>query len=174
MTSRDLVTLVFRILGILLGLQSVNAAIAWAMMAFQPPHGIESQMPYLPPLFAGLVLSAAGALVLFFQARRFAGVVVPEKENAVAQSISLTSMDEASVFTLFLRITGAFAIAWGIPELAGHGMMQINISFGRPDNLWTVMTPGLVKVAIGIYLLRGGSHIVRLAYRDRDGESHAV
>lgn len=68
------------------------------------------------------------------------------------------------MFRLLIRVTGAFPVAWVIPELVGHGMLRVMVYEFRHQDVWCVVIPGFVKLAIGIYFLRGGGLIVRLAY----------
>jgi hypothetical protein len=170
MKSQHLFALVFRLLGLLLGFQSLGFLPMIGFMFVKPNPGGPSSLLYVVPQIAGFVLSLIGVYILFFKARWMAERVVSSDEHIDAQGAIHADADCEAVFRLLLRIVGAIAIAWAIPELAGQGMGHTVYYRMDMHNLWTTLLPGLVKLSIGVYLLRGGSQVVLFAYGSRDAD----
>ena len=164
MKSEYLMALIFRILGLLLGLQAV-AFIPGIMLATSEPFSIGSPTwPFVMPQVLGLVLCLPAAFVLFRYGRWLAKLVVDEDEHLELAGVAVETADTLPVFHLLLRVVGAFVVAWSVPELAGHGFAHVMVyQLGGPQ-IWTQIAPGVVKLAIGVYLLKGGTHLVRFAY----------
>ena len=164
MKSEHLLALVFRILGLLLGLQALAfiPAMGWALAQAQV-EGWDARTVAVSQV-AGFALCMAGAYVLFRHGRWLAQRVVPGDEALVLGGMSLGEADSEPVLRLFLRVAGAFAVAWSLPELAGHGLGRVMVYQMAQYHVWTEMAPGAVKLAIGLYLLKGGPHLLRFAY----------
>ena len=170
MKSRHILALVFRLLGLLLGFRSLVFLPMVGFSFVQPNPGGPSIWLYIVPQIVGFVLSFVGAYILFFKARWMADRVVSSDEHIDAQDAILTDSDGEPVFRLLLRVVGAIAIAWAIPELAGQGMGHGIHYRMAASNLGTVLLPALVKLSIGIYLLRGGRQVVLFAYGFRNAD----
>lgn len=164
MKSEYVMALVFRILGLLLGLQAV-AFIPGMMWAASMPLSAESATWLrMMPQVLGLVLSLTVAYVLFRHGRWLARCIVPEDEHLELAGIAVERANTVPVFRLLLRVVGALVAAWAVPELVGHSFAHVMVyQIGR-QQVWTQIAPGVVKLAIGVYLLKGGPHIVRFAY----------
>jgi hypothetical protein len=170
MKSQHILALVFRLLGLLMGYQSLVFLPMIGFTFVQPSPGGQSVWLYVIPQVAGLVLSLVGAYVLFSKARWMADRVVSSDEHIDARDAILADSDCEPVFRLLLRVVGAIAIAWAIPELVGRGMGHAVLYRMAAHNLGTTLLPGLVKLSIGIYLLRGGRQVVQFAYGSRSAD----
>ena len=164
MKSEHLMALIFRVLGVLLGFQALVfiPVIGWTLVQAQTEGGDLGAL--VAPQAAGFAFSVAGAYVLFRHARWLARRAVPGDEALDCGEMSLEDADSEPVLRLFLRVAGAFAVAWALPELAGHGLGRIAMYQFTHYHVWTEMAPGAVKLAIGLYLLKGGPHLLRFAY----------
>jgi hypothetical protein len=164
MKSEYVVALVLRILGLLLAFQAVMF-LPYLIMTFS---GALSEDPaiwsHIWPQVIGLSLSLAAAYLLFMHGGWLARCVVPEDEQLDFGDMPLENADTIPLFRLLLRVVGAFALAWSVPELAGQGFASIKVYRFSSDQVWTQLVPGLLKFVIGLYLLRGGDHLIRFAY----------
>ena len=164
MKSEYVMALIFRILGLLLGLQAV-AFIPGIMLATSEPFsGGSPTWPLVMTQVLGLVLCLPVAFVLFRYGRWLANLVVGEDEHLELAGVAVETADTLPVFRLLLRVVGAFVVAWSVPELAGHGFGHVMLYQMSGPQIWTQIAPGVVKLAIGVYLLKGGTHLVRFAY----------
>lgn len=164
MKSEFVMALVFRILGLLLGLQAI-AFIPGVMLAASMPLSPESTIgSHILPQMLGLGLSLIVAYVLLRHGCWLARRIVSADEYLELANVAIEKADTIPVFRLFLRIVGALVVALAIPELAGHGLGHVMIYKMSNEQVWTQIAPGAVKLAIGIYLLRGGPHLVHFAY----------
>ena len=160
MKSESVIALVFRIAGLLLAVQSLAFIPSVLMATTTGTFRTEPTWPYVLPQVFGLVSGLIAAYVLFRHGRWLARRVVSEDEHLEVADMSAGRADTAPVFRLFLRILGAFVAALAVPELVGH-------DFGRVMQypvIWSQIAPAVVKLAIGVYLLKGGPDLVRFAY----------
>ena len=164
MKSESVIALVFRIAGLLLAVQSLAFIPSVLMATTTGTFRTEPTWPYVLPQVFGLVSGLIAAYVLFRHGRWLARRVVSEDEHLEVADMSAGRADTAPVFRLFLRILGAFVVALAVPELVGHGFGRVMLDQMQYPVIWSQIAPAVVKLAIGVYLLKGGPDLVRFAY----------
>ncbi|MBT4496340.1 MAG: hypothetical protein HOC74_01385 [Gemmatimonadetes bacterium] len=168
MKSEYAIALVLRILGLLMAFQAVALVPMTVWWVFSEPFEGMATFSRLLPQVIGFLLSLALAYLLFMHGGRLARYVVPDDEQLDFGNMPLESADTVPVFRLLLRVVGALAMAWSVPELAGQGFARVTVYQFGPQHVWTQLVPSLLKFAIGLYLLRGGNLLVDLAYGTDD------
>ena len=168
MKSQHLLALVFRVLGTIFLFQIfVLIPTLGFSLALPSPSGMGGWFS-IGPQIAALFLSIIGAYVFLFHALRLAERVVPCDELIGAPEGGVKDADSVAVFRLLLRVVGAIAVAWAVPELVGQGFGSVKLFRVTTQHVWTAFLPGVVKLSIGLYLLRGGDQVVQFAYRSQD------
>jgi len=168
MKSQYLLALAFRLLGTMLVFQTLVLIPMVGFSLAQPSPGGGSGWTHIGPQIAGLVLGSIGACLFLFRARRLAERVVPDDERIDVQGAAREDADSIAAFRLLLRVVGAIAVVWAIPELVGQGMGYVVVRRVMLQHVWTSLLPGLIKLSIGIYLMRGGARVALLAYGSGD------
>lgn len=163
MKSEYLLALVFRLMGLLLGLQSLAyiPSMLWAATLFAP--GDSSLQRHMLPQVLGFALSLLVAFVLLRHGRYFARRLVPADEHIHLPG-HVAGADSQAVFRLLVRAVGALVVALAVPELVGQGFGRITLHPLSLPPPWLELTPGLVKLLIGIYFVKGAPHLVDFAY----------
>lgn len=159
MTQRDLVTLSLRLLAFLLGSQTITAAATVPVFLGSMTQGGAS----FPLAWAGTLVPAAWAVAMFVFAPRLARLIAADESLQVPVDAWRT-VDRRDTFRLALRVVGAFAVVWAVPEVVGHGLWRIEVLSMHRSAQWMTLVPPLCKLLIGLYLLRGGSLLVDWAY----------
>lgn len=159
MNARSLLALVLRLGGLLLTWQVLSYVATYGWMVYHSMfQGREGSLSLMP----GALLHVALAYLLFFHADRLVRLAgIPDEPLSVP-----TPADGGDTFRLLLRVAGALVIAMAIPDLVGDGLGRILVTPRRPPALWIDLGAALLKLAIGLYFLRGGDRVVRFAYGD--------
>ncbi len=108
-------------------------------------------------------LSVAAALLLFKYADGVAGAVVSSDERIETKGWDDPSV-QRGIFQLAVRVIGAACVAWAVPRIAGQAAGELIVYWPQWLHLTRQVLPGLVGLAVGVYLLKGGDILVRLAY----------
>ena len=157
-----------RLVGLVLGVRAFVylPMIVWGLMdvADNPkrwPHTLSMGLAY--------VLSVAAAWLLF----RYADVLAARFVSC-RDEIGLIRHEDPSIhrdiLQLALRIIGAVCVAFSIPQIVGQGVLRMVTYSSFQTQLWSHLVPGIISLAVGVYLLKGGALLVNLAYGHKPDE----
>ncbi|NOX97717.1 MAG: hypothetical protein GXO98_06655 [Nitrospirae bacterium] len=167
MKSTTALSLGMRLVALVLGVRAIVylPTFGWTLrrLADEP-----KQLPFAVSMGMAIALSLAAAWLLFRFADRLATRFISSDDE-----IGLKGYDDPSVrrevFQLALRIIGAVCIAFSIPQFVGQGIVRIVTYSSFQMQLWLHLVPGIISFCIGVYFLKGGELLVRIAY----GREHA-
>jgi len=168
MTKRDILSVAFKIMGVLLAASAILFMPIY-LMTFVGFAGRE-RMPLSPYWYwAAAAASPVVTLCVAYLLLRFSDAMagrLAARDNGVF-SVGLAAGWEKAVFGLSLRIAGAGIVARGIPDLIRSALSR-RLFQGFVDVgtlLFDVVHP-LLTLIIGAYLLTGAKHLVRFLFRE--------
>lgn len=177
MTKRDILSVAFKILGIIsvmYAMEYMNGIGLGLGMIFQQPGPGQNFNPYW---FLGtMILSAFLYIAIAYILLRWGDLIAKKfvREDS-AISILDPSQWERPIFMLSLRIIGVVCLIKGVPELvkvlselAFRGKYQGIISL---PHIGSGIIGAIVFLIIGVYLISGGKHLVKFAYRKKNGNT---
>lgn len=161
MKARTLLSIGVRLLALVLVVRSVVyiPTFVWLCAAFSQEEGISA---FVASGGLAFVVIIAVAILFWCGADALAAGLVPADE-----AVDLAPWEDAAahrrLFRLALRIVGAASVAWSVPEIAGQSARGFT---WHSDGWWHLATilGGVIRLAVGIYLLMGGALLVRMAY----------
>ncbi len=162
MSTRAALCTGIRLVAVVLGVRAIVyvPSLVLTLLTFA---GREDQWPYHLSLGLAFTLSVAAALLLFKYADRVAGAVVSSDERIETRDWHDPSV-QRGIFQLAVRIIGAACVAWAVPRMAGQASRGLIYYSEQWYYVTHEVLPGLVGLAVGVYLLKGGGILVRLAY----------
>jgi hypothetical protein len=174
MTKRDVLSIALRILGIL-GLFWVAKSLPYAVVSLTTPNEtIAANDPfkfnitlYKASYMIELVLILLVSLTYLKYSDQIAGRFI--KDDSSISTIT-THESSRSVFTVALRIIGAYLLAIHLPDLLLGviswvlGRFFLIAGVFQTTDLVQLIKPTLI-VALGFYLLLGAKHVVGWVYK---------
>lgn len=173
MKSEYLLALIFRLVGLFLGLQALAYIPSTLLTATVFAPGEFSFQSHILPQFFGLASSLLVAFVLLKYGRDFARRLVPPDEH-IPMPAPTVGADSQAVFRLLVRAVGVLVLALAVPELVGQGFGRVTLPPMALPPSWAALAPGLVKLLIGIYFVKGAPHLVDFAYDEPDNAPEAL
>ena len=174
MKREEIVEVFLKLLG-LLGL--VYAALrvsiliwAWQIELAPAPKGMVKVHPaggFFMSQFVTLLTCLVGGILLLCLARRIAGWLVG-RAPFEAEGETQFKIVSREGFRFCLGLLGVYVLFRAAPVLASAfvaGSLRTRL-YSRPylEIDWIKLTGAAVQLALGIYLLRGGNYLVRLAW----------
>ena len=170
MKKQAILDIALKIIGILMlkdALISALSAVSSLTLYFQD----QGDYPYsLMALIQSTVLWMIIYLVLGFLLLKYSSVLASKlfKDDADLDT-ALPDEWETRIFSIALKVVGVICLIHGISGISPHlwnwarsGSISY-ISFSMPT-----LAASLTKVAIGIYLLRSGGFLIRIAFQKRE------
>lgn len=173
MTKRDILSIAFKILGVIALIYTVvfipNIGIAISLL-FVPHESVytlyATRWHFVSTLLWTILTFFCGFTLLKW------GDAITKKLIREDTKIDVTPTEdwEKQVFLLSLKIIGVIWLIRGIPDLIkaiGEVVMRWYIYYAMTSHIIGVVIGSCLSVLIGIYLLLDGRHHVRLAFREQ-------
>ncbi|MBI4243285.1 MAG: hypothetical protein HY606_04265 [Planctomycetes bacterium] len=176
MTKRDILSVAFKILGVVsimrvvLGIPTIGMSIS---MAFQQPKHEQYFNPYwfLGTTSISLILNLAMAYILLRWGDLIAKKLI--RDDAVI-SLLRKGEWEKPIFMLSLRIMGVVCLVKSVPGLIKILPDLISVRRYQGATIYHTEVSGIgaiVVLIIGLYLISGGKHLAEFAYREKNGNT---
>jgi len=173
MTKRDVLSIAFKILGVISLMYTVvlipNIGTAIGMLFQSHPDNYQSCI-WLWHFVITLVWPVGAFVtgcVLLKWGDNIANILIKE-DKAIA--IKVTQDWDKRIFTLSLKIIGVIWLIRGIPDLVksiGELVMRWYLYYYTISQIVGVVLGALVSLILGIYLITGGKYLVELAFREQ-------
>lgn len=173
MTKRDVLSIAFKILGVIMLMYTVllipNIGMAIGMLFQTPPDNYQSYLKlwHFTITVTWPVFSFVMGCILLKWGNKIATRLVKEDKEISAK---VGEDWEKKIFILSLRIIGVIWLIRGIPDLIksiGELIMRWYIYYYSFSHIIGVILGASVSVILGIYLIVGGEYLVELAFRER-------
>jgi len=171
MTKRDFFSISLKILGVVYIIFAVfNLASLFTLIEvlFYPSGRDPSTLIYAGMAVAFFIFVLILVYILFKWGNRIAQKLV--KDDTPLPALGTRDW-EKPLFTLSLRVAGVFCLIGGVPGLIYHLYQWIADIWGSwfgpttGNLIWPDFLKDIVLVALGLYLLRGGKHVVRYVFQ---------
>ena len=177
MTKRDVLSIAFKILGVISIMRVIESIFAIGIgfaWRFGKPEVLQEVYDPQWFLWTGILSFVLWLAMAYFLLRW--GDLFAEKLIRDDNVMSLSDNDqwERPVFILSMKVIAVVCLAMGIPRLidslfdlvisvAGHGHQKSPTSSNINVN-------AIVLVIFGVYLLSGGKHLVKCAFKERTAD----
>ena len=167
MTKRDILSVAFKILGVISVMYAVEYIFAIGIgfgMIFQQPGPGQNFNPYW--YLGSAILSAFLSIAIAYTLLKW-GNLIAQKLIRDDSTISIldSSQWERPIFILSLKIIGVVCLSRGIPELVKTLSGMAFLSKHQRTSLFNI--DAIVSLIIGVYLISGGKRLVEFAYREK-------
>lgn len=159
-------SLAIRLVALMLGIRAIGY-LQWLGLALERLFNRPQSWPHLVANITALTFSLVVAWLLFRHADVIAAKFIGSHDD-----INMGQCDELlvrqNIFRLAMKIIGTVCVVFSIPKIIiGLGTLTVLIgdpSFRVGTSSWQLLTLGIITFGIGIYLLKGGKLLMRIAY----------